>query len=150
VALLDVGAVRRAVAEACSLIDGLWSYGYVPDAINLGPAGAIVVTDAEVDELVTYHQVGGETAAVLLLDVIVVVPSINAELATALLDDYRGIGTPRSILSALESLPNLSGLVDAVTVKSAGPVRAYQTQSQADQPGTRFWSVTFAVEVMTP
>jgi hypothetical protein len=146
VALLDVGAVRRAVADACTTIDGLWAYAYTPDAINLGPGGAVTVTDAELDEFAAYHQVGGDTNARLQFNVTVIVPTVNPEQATQLLDDYRGIGTPHSLISCLESLPNLSGLVDALTVRSAGPLLIYQ---QSDQTSARFWSVTFAVEVLT-
>lgn len=141
-AIVDVAAIRAALAERCRELPGLEAYDYRPDAVQCGPAGAAVIVDAEQDTI-AYHQVGSEDDARLLFDVTVVVPGTDAREGLRLLDDYRGVGTERSLVSLLESGGALPGAPGAVTVLSAGPFSQYGEETT----GARFWAVTFSVEV---
>jgi hypothetical protein len=142
VAIVDIGQIRVAIADRCATLDGLWAYAYPSDAVQVGPAGAALVRDAELDDFVAYHQVGYEPDVRILFDLLILAPTASPVEAGRLLDEYRGVGTERSIVSLLESGGNLGGLGN-VTVTGVGPIREYN-QGQAD---ARLWEVTFSVEV---
>lgn len=140
---VDVDAIREKLAEVAGLLGDVTVYAYPPDTVHLGPAGAVIVNDADDDQFAFYHQVGGVSDSRLLFDVTVVVGTANVEQARRLLDAYRSVETARSLVTQLESLPNLSGLCHSVMVVSASPISVYP-QANAD---VRLWAVSFAVEV---
>jgi hypothetical protein len=141
--VLDIGAIRAALAAQCATLPGLWAYDYPADDLHLGPSGAAVITDAELDDFVAYHRVGGSNDVRVLFEVQIVVAATSEPEANRLLDAYRGVGTERSVVTCLESTGNLSGLADYVLVTGVGPVRVHPQAGD----GVRFWTATFSVEV---
>lgn len=143
-ALVDVGAIRTALAERCRTLPGLWAYDYPTDALQTGPAGAALIADPDTDVVVAYHQVGSADDVTITFDVQIIVQATDAAEAQRLIDEYRGVGTERSIMTLLESTGTLDGATGSVTVLSAGTMRVYGDV----QEGPRHWYVTFSVEVL--
>lgn len=95
------------------------------------------------DEFIQYHAEGGTERCRLLFEIMVLAPAANQAEAARVLDDYRSVGTARSLLTLLESGGNLGGVCNYVTVLGASNLREYNE----GQPDARLWETTFTVEV---
>lgn len=142
---MDLHAIRQALADLLSAIPELRAYAYTPATPRPGPGGLAIIDEADDDQMVAYHQGSslGMGLVTVYLKAIIIVAANNVEEAQTRLDDYRSLGTPKSIADALESMPSLNGAAQSVLVRGAGPTMDYDTSAD----GRRFWSVEFAIEV---
>lgn len=139
-AILDLTVIRRALAAAAENV-GLRAYAYPADQPAIGPAGTLIVDEAEDGEGVSYHQ-DGDGLAIVRLTLLVLIGSAGKAQAVETIDGYRGRGTPTSLLSAIEGDPSLGGCCDAATIVAAGPVHLV---TYGDVP---YWGAEWVVEVM--
>jgi len=142
---VDLHAIRQALADLLNAIPDLRAYAYTPTSPRPGQGGLAIIDEADDDQMVSYHQGSslGMGLVTVYLKAIIIVAALDVAGAQQLLDDYRSIGTPKSITDALESMPSLNGVAQSVLVRGAGPAMEYDTAAD----GRRFWSVEFAIEV---
>src|SRR5215203_1030038 len=142
---MDLHAIRQALADILNAMPDLRAYAYTPTSPRPAVGGLAIIDEADDEQMVAYHQASGlaQGLATVYLKAVIIVSAVDVAGAQALLDDYRSLGTAKSIPDALEAMPTLNGAAQSVLVRGAGPTIDYDTAAD----GRRFWSMEFQIEV---
>lgn len=119
---MKVSSVKKGIADAAGAVDGLNTYSFAPSAVEVPCLYA-----GEVD--ISYHESYGGDAE-MVVTCYLLTSAAEDEDGQRLLDDYLSVGTPSSVVDAIEGTPGnpqtLGGACDDVVIMQATGYRMYQ------------------------
>jgi hypothetical protein len=119
---VNITSVKNGLAKNASAVDGLNTYPFCPDAVEVP-----CFYPAEVD--VGYHQTYGGDAQ-LTVTCYLLTSAAEDEAGQALLDEYLSVGNSNSVVDAIEGTPGnpqtLGGACEDLVVMTASGYRKYQ------------------------
>lgn len=133
-----ITAVRTALAEALSTIDGLRTFATLPD--NIAPPAAVVEPDTGI--FLEYGTALAGQADDIRLRVGLFVSRASDRAGAGKLDGYIASNGPHSIRAAVEADPTLGGVVDSVQVTQA------LNWGQVTFGGVDYYGCEFIVEAL--
>jgi hypothetical protein len=132
---LDLPAVMEGMAEALSEIDGLRTYPFPPDTVNV-PAAVVSFPDE-----VNYDLTAGRGSDRLELPVHVLVGKVSDRASAGLLGLYLSVEGESSVKDAVEADTTLDGAAQTVRVVSA-------SVSVITVNGVDYLAATFTIDVV--